>query len=265
MTDHESESPEEPRANEKPAMVKRSGLKNYFLEFLMVFLGITSGFFVDNFREERDERTQETDYMRSLLVDLQKDRETFNYNADHGSQLTIMYHDSLNAELQKRPLQGREKRIYHFYLLYNTGGGFNYHDRTVAQLKYSAKFRLIRRQAVADAIIDYDNFIIKSKSSSEGIWHLNIANNTNLLITRIFDLAVVSKFGDLAQQHMTQLEKVNYPDNLKLKNYNDDEIGQLLNWMVLGRNDDLQTLRSLRQAIKMNEKLDSLIRKEYFN
>src|SRR5258708_29089151 len=140
--------------------------------------------------------------MKSLMIDMEKYRKSFEYNASHGAKQTIMYHDSLSAELQKLPLQGKEKRIYHFYLLYNTGGGFNYHDRTIAQLRYSAKFRLIGSQVVADAIVDYDSFIIKAKGNSEGLWHLNIANNTNMLITRIFDLGIVAKYSDLAIKNM---------------------------------------------------------------
>ena len=52
--------------------------------------------------------------MKSLLIDLAKDRKSFEYNASHGAKQTIMYHDSLSAELQKLPLQGKEKRIIIF-------------------------------------------------------------------------------------------------------------------------------------------------------
>src|SRR5882757_2049030 len=108
MTDPELESSEGAIISETPPKARGSAIRKYFLEFLMVFLGITSGFFVDNFREERDERSQEIDYMKSLLVDLEKDRTSFEFSADHGSKFTIIYHDSLSAELQKRPLQGKE-------------------------------------------------------------------------------------------------------------------------------------------------------------
>ena len=53
--------------------VERKGFKEYFLEFLMIFLAVTLGFFAENIRERFVERAQEKEYIRSLYDDLGHD------------------------------------------------------------------------------------------------------------------------------------------------------------------------------------------------
>src|ERR1700683_5358243 len=47
--------------------------KEYFLEFLMIFLAVTMGFFAENIREGISDKEKERKYMESMLVDLKKD------------------------------------------------------------------------------------------------------------------------------------------------------------------------------------------------
>ncbi|HEY5771094.1 MAG TPA: hypothetical protein VIS75_00650, partial [Chitinophagaceae bacterium] len=46
---------------------------HYFWEFLMLFLAVTLGFFVENQREHIVERQRATQYAKALLRDLEKD------------------------------------------------------------------------------------------------------------------------------------------------------------------------------------------------
>src|SRR5215813_1004344 len=89
------------------------GWKHYLFEFLMLFLAVVSGYLVENMRENSIERHREKQFMKSLLVDLQKDKDNLDISINKGI-IPVRYNDSLSAELQKTPLQGREKRIYHF-------------------------------------------------------------------------------------------------------------------------------------------------------
>jgi hypothetical protein len=47
--------------------------RHYFFEFLMLFLAITLGFFVENKREQYTEHHREKQYMQSLVKDLEQD------------------------------------------------------------------------------------------------------------------------------------------------------------------------------------------------
>src|SRR5437773_1038348 len=47
--------------------------KHYALEFFMLFLAVSAGFFVENFRDHLVDRKHEKEYMQSLLNDLSTD------------------------------------------------------------------------------------------------------------------------------------------------------------------------------------------------
>ncbi len=49
--------------------------KEYFFEFVMVFLAVTLGFFAENLRENHTERDEERQYAQSFCDDLASDQE----------------------------------------------------------------------------------------------------------------------------------------------------------------------------------------------
>ena len=52
--------------------------KEHFLEFFMLFLAVTLGFFAENQREHYVERHRELQYMESMVEDLKNDTIEFN-------------------------------------------------------------------------------------------------------------------------------------------------------------------------------------------
>jgi hypothetical protein len=52
---------------------KRKKFREYFLEFLMIFLAVTMGFFAESYREYSVEKARAGEYARSLVHDLEKD------------------------------------------------------------------------------------------------------------------------------------------------------------------------------------------------
>src|SRR5688572_8096932 len=47
--------------------------KEYFLEFLMIFLAVTLGFVAENLRDDLKDRTKETQYIESFVHNLRDD------------------------------------------------------------------------------------------------------------------------------------------------------------------------------------------------
>jgi len=62
--------------------------KEHFLEFFMLFLAVSLGFFAENQREHYVERHRETQYMESLVEDLKNDTIEFN-NVTKGNKSKI--------------------------------------------------------------------------------------------------------------------------------------------------------------------------------
>jgi hypothetical protein len=242
--------------------VPGSGWKHYLFEFTMLFLAVTLGFFVENLREHNLEHQREKEFMTSLLADLQKDKATLKNGISKGT-LPVAYNDSLSAELQKTPLRGKEKKIYHFLLLYTTLIDFTYHDRTISQLKNSGGFRLIRNNEVSDALLDYDIYMRQSAAYAEGWWTSSIVSTDIQINYRIYELYRVQKLQDSAVAHINEPDKVAYPSDLKLLTYDENEIKHALNSMSYARiTDEIKYQRAIT-ALKMNEDLDILIRKKY--
>src|ERR1700750_2357010 len=52
---------------------KRKNFKEYFLEFLMIFLAVTMGFFAESYREHLVNNDKEEVYMKSMIQDLKRD------------------------------------------------------------------------------------------------------------------------------------------------------------------------------------------------
>src|ERR1700686_354541 len=52
---------------------RRKRWKEYFLEFLMIFLAVTLGFFAESYRESLGDKKKEKGYIRSMIEDLKND------------------------------------------------------------------------------------------------------------------------------------------------------------------------------------------------
>src|SRR6266481_5304418 len=53
--------------------VEKKNFKEYFLEFLMIFLAVTLGFFAEGLRENLVNHGKEKHFITSVLADLKKD------------------------------------------------------------------------------------------------------------------------------------------------------------------------------------------------
>src|SRR5487761_1935627 len=53
--------------------VEKKNFKEYFLEFVMIFLAVTMGFFAENIREHFVNKEKERQYIRSFIDDMSDD------------------------------------------------------------------------------------------------------------------------------------------------------------------------------------------------
>jgi hypothetical protein len=244
------------------AHTPRKKFTHYLWEFLMLFLAVFCGFLAEYQLEHMIEHQREKQFVKSLLVDLSKDKISLQEGVDKG-WIPVAYNDSLSNELRQRPLQGREKRIYHFFLLYTNLIDFTYHDRTIAQLKYSGGFRLIKDQKVSDAILDYDTYMRQSVELAKSAWTSNLINNDIMINSQTYEIYRVQNLQDSALTHIAEPEKVNYPAGLKLLTDDEHSLVRVLNSMAMVKGNDETKYKRSKIALEMNDKLDALIRKEY--
>ena len=235
---------------------------HYFWEFLMLFLAVFCGFLAEYQLEHKIEKDREKQFMKSLLEDLQKDSASLAYNLEAGPGI-VHYSDSLTNELSIKPLQGKEKKLYHYYSLISDGVNFKYYDRTVSQLRNSGGFRLLTKINVSNALIDYDVLMREAAdySNSTACWSL-ISPAIEKSAT-IFDIGLIFKIFYQARKHIGYTDSIQFPYEPKLMTYDDQMIKEFSNLQSYAQLTDQSKLNFTEKAIEKNRVLDSLIRKEY--
>jgi hypothetical protein len=136
--------------------VEKKNFKEYFLEFLMIFLAVTMGFFAETIRESLVEKNQARSYIGSLDKDISNDVQVLPKLIQYQT-LQIKLADSLVLLLDSVDVKTRANRIYFYakYTIRQTNLSFYVTERTITQLKNSGGFRLIHDQQLSDSIMDY--------------------------------------------------------------------------------------------------------------
>jgi hypothetical protein len=131
------------------------GWKHYLFEFLMLFLAVTLGFFVENWRDSYLENKRERQFIATLSEDLKSDTAQLTGNILAGKNREIMIDSLINLlTLPNRSNHGAE--IYYFARNISRPILFFPNDRTILQLKNSGSLRTIRKPAVSNEIMYYD-------------------------------------------------------------------------------------------------------------
>jgi hypothetical protein len=141
--------------------------KTYFFDFLMLFLAITAGFFVENQREHFLEHQREKQYAQSLYDDLKVDTSIIHrvrdYKKWNGEKM-----DSLLTILASSDIHRQNELIYYFERLLTVNDVFTAQDVTYQQLQSSGNFRYISNKELYKEISDYYNLYHRYQIMIEG-------------------------------------------------------------------------------------------------
>jgi hypothetical protein len=130
--------------------------KGYFFEFLLLFLAVTLGFFVDNYREGLSDRNLESQHIRSLLSDLEQDTAMFRKQVQDLKPVIGMC-DSVVTLLKKQTRTAHDQQRLYFMsrrLMPRVLPHF-VNDRAFEEMRSSGALRLIHHKNIADSISKY--------------------------------------------------------------------------------------------------------------
>ena len=222
---------------------------HYLWEFLMLFLAVFCGFLAENYREHIVEHEREKQYMESMLQDLKQDNIQLK-SILNSFETKLAFKDSLLIELANPEIFKSSSRAYYFSKMSAHFTDFIYTDRTIQQLKNSGGMRLIRNNAVADSIIDYDS---KVRTIYIGQQQMNsLALTFGLELNKIFKGRLMDISNNGFQYPPVPLLTAN-PDDVEelYNNMTDQKFG--FNW--------LKTLET--DLLSEGERLSEFIKKEY--
>ncbi|MDQ6756374.1 MAG: hypothetical protein M3004_05520 [Bacteroidota bacterium] len=126
----------------------------YLLEFFMLFLAVTLGFFAESIREGRVERSHEKAYIKSLNEDLQTDITT-NQNEIKSIPERIIRIDSLKMFLNSGDINQHANDIYFLSRQIQRATFSLLNDRTLVQLRNAGGMRIIENKQLSDSIFYY--------------------------------------------------------------------------------------------------------------
>lgn len=137
---------------------KNKNWKEYLLEFLMIFLAVTLGFFAETIREHISERHRERDYIVGLINNVKSDT-TELAGLISRNDLELRGIDSL-LKISKNNFTNVSVHdsIFYFSLRYTLSMHlFQYNDLTLVQLRNAGGYSLIKTNKVADSIALYES------------------------------------------------------------------------------------------------------------
>lgn len=236
----------------------RKKWSHYFWEFLMLFLAVFCGFLAEYQLEHTIEHQREKKYARSLLEDLKRDTADL-ANDIRWWNIQMNRIDAIHQELDKPASVRNTLLLYQqaaFMRMYNA---FEYHDRTIDQLKNAGNFRLIRKKTVTDSLIDYDATVRSTLRNIEG-GATTIFMTLNFLQNKLFD----SKYFQFRSEKaiLDSLQKL-YPPRFAVKSGNETELFEYTNHLYFYKGNMSIRVFTIRNLLNKAGRLIEMIQKEY--
>jgi hypothetical protein len=250
---------------------KKKNFKEYFLEFLMIFLAVTLGFIAENFREHLSDRSKEKVYLVSIQKDLAADTTSLNIWIPNLFQKVADF-DTLIYLLQTSNNTTRGSDMYYYARLSTRSRIFTAADNTIAELKNSGNFRLITNKTVINGLTDFEKIISSYINLS------NVDNKEaemlypmlgNLFDASVFNTMVQTKYRintfsvDSVTASLVMENLLKPPGNPQLRNHNADNINQLIFYLHERKSSFVGEIRLLMQQKKNATELIQTINKEF--
>ena len=136
-------------------LVEKKGFKEYFLEFLMIFLAVTLGFFAENIREKITEHKRAKIYAGTMLNDLRSDTSALKFYINYWNYASNNV-DTLFQLLSKaEPAQIPSGKLYWYGLFGGAPIIFIPNDATFQEMKSAGALGYFNTN-LAEKITQYD-------------------------------------------------------------------------------------------------------------
>ena len=136
--------------------VEKKRFKEYFLEFLMIFLAVTMGFFAESLREHLADKKNEKKIIIALKEDLIKDTVRLHHLIDVYTPDFHSWVDSAHYDIDSLPLKGNEGRISKALFNATYWEVYTPPEIALSLMKNPATFNLIENESVKKEILNYN-------------------------------------------------------------------------------------------------------------
>lgn len=189
--------------NQRQALLKAKKIRKYLAyatgEIVLVVIGILIALQFNNADLDRQDRKKEKEFMVSMLQETENDIAELE-RAVAGNDLLLKGMDELLAEISRQPKGDADQRSIFLNSVKNTYWFLTaqFSEGTLSQLKYSGGFQLIENDQVLDAILQYDQGLLRCKHQFENLgtyFHVVEARQKTL-----FDLSLGKRAFEFIEQ-----------------------------------------------------------------
>jgi hypothetical protein len=230
--------------------------KEYFLEFLMIFLAVTLGFIAENLREHITDHSKEKQYIAGIIRNLKDDTANLGHVIGSARRQVKGIDSMLKLSHVPMAIDSNRKSFYYYAIgyFYNSSS-FRSNDVTLQQLKSTGDYRLIAKDHVVDSLTKYDADV--HDIYKEGDYYEAYFKD---ILSRLDELADMTVFGDTAFVKMQKMTGKTLP---KLR----DENGKLTTFFnkvyVFGIITGSYAEYNLKPQLENATRLIAFLKKEY--
>jgi len=233
--------------------------KEYLLEFLMIFLAVTLGFFAENVREHFADGEREEAYAQTLYEDLKADTTLLNA-AIREKNVVIPKIDTFRMMVHTKTIDEFPAGTWTYFGRFGTRKlNVSLQDATLKQLLSSGDLRLFQKHSVSYAIAQYDQAVQDMRDAFPfvDLIYSDLVKARN----KIFDASYIDEIMGLtiSAEKIDSFKKESFP---LLSNKKDDFI-QYANLCQLQSFNLKLILTRIEAVDKRAESLLSLLKKEY--
>ena len=232
---------------------------HYFWEFLMLFLAVTLGFFVENQREHYIENQRARQYATFLHNDLIKDTASLSERMEYMAW-GIKRIDTLISILKSPSPETVTKKIYELSTYAYSNPVFTANNSTIDQLKSSGSLRYFRSNTLVRYFSAYDNEIQNMKTVDDR--NLYIVEDTRKFLTQFLDLKGVPLPRILAADSILQ-EQTSVPVVLRLYKKDPAQFEEYANLCTLKQLDWRNRVRLMNRTLNSARNLILSLKEEY--
>lgn len=229
---------------------------NRFWEFLMLFIAITLGFFVENYRESLSNKEKEKEIIVSFINDIEEDIKELDVVIER-RQIRETRIDSIFYILNNDLQDNFGKNLYYYARYLPRPFVFWANNTTNEELKYSGNFILIKNQKIIDALLEYDdNYVFIDF----------IRKREEYLVRRLFDqMNVIFDPKVFNEMNIYDIEFVYPSGNPKINTKKREVINIFLSNLHYVKTVNVGQLGLFKKHQKRAKEILELLKKEYTN
>lgn len=172
---------------------KEKKFKEYFLEFIMIFLAVTLGFIAENIRESISKHQSAKSFASSMIEDLKTDTSQLNSYISYSTYAMNNVDTFMNLLSSNAPTNIPSGKLYWYGLYGGAHDIFISNDATFQQMKSSGSISFFKPK-LANEVAKYDRLCRQMQASDEA--KREIYTEVRKARAMIFEF----KYNDIANQ-----------------------------------------------------------------